>query len=348
MADTGDSGFGKFVPGFEFMQNLARQATSGLAQGVQQAAPQLPNLGSWVAPTFSVEDLDKRIQELKTVHFWLDQNSRALAATIQALEVQKMTLATLKGMNVSLGDVANAMKVNTADAMASMAGFAAMAGKSAEPAAPAQPAPEANAPGSAGKEGGTQFAGLEIPPRRPAASAPVPEPVAVPLPPQASPDASPAAQPATVATAPAGSVVDPMQWWGALTQQFQTIATQAMQELPGQSAVEAGKHMASTLASEAVKTATEMTAGVARTLTAQADVVAGAKAADAPAGKAQPKSKAAAAVRPAKAAAPSRTGQRPPAKTPAAKRAPAASSGKATAKTTQAKAKPAAKGTRPR
>jgi hypothetical protein len=80
-----------------------------------------------------------------------------------------------------------------------------------------------------------------------------------------------------------------MQWWGALTQQFQTIAAQAMQELPGQTAVEAGKHMASALASEAVKTATEMTAGVARTFTAQADAVTQAKPgtkADSPAVKA--------------------------------------------------------------
>ncbi|MEY2684210.1 MAG: hypothetical protein RJA09_1354, partial [Pseudomonadota bacterium] len=84
--DTPDLGaFGKYVPGFEFLQNLAKQAT-----GATGAA--LP--GHWVAPTFSVEDLDKRIQELKTVHFWLDQNAKALSATIQALEVQRMTLAT--------------------------------------------------------------------------------------------------------------------------------------------------------------------------------------------------------------------------------------------------------------
>ena len=35
---------------------------------------------------------------------------RQLGATIQALEVQKMTLATLKGMNFNMGDVANALK----------------------------------------------------------------------------------------------------------------------------------------------------------------------------------------------------------------------------------------------
>ena len=44
-----------------------------------------------------MEELDKRIDELKAVQFWLDQNAMALKATIQALEVQKMTLATLKG-----------------------------------------------------------------------------------------------------------------------------------------------------------------------------------------------------------------------------------------------------------
>ena len=81
--------------------------------------PQLPNLSNWVAPTISVEELEKRIEELKAVQFWLEQNSRALAATIQALEVQKMTLATLKGMNFSMGDVANAFKLKTADTVMS-------------------------------------------------------------------------------------------------------------------------------------------------------------------------------------------------------------------------------------
>lgn len=267
MTDTGSSGFGKFVPGFEFMQNLARQAAGGLAQGMQPVAPQIPSLGNWVAPTFNVEDLDKRIQELKAVHFWLDQNSRALAATIQALEVQKMTLATLQGMNVSMGDVANAMKIKTTDAMASMAGFAGIGAKTPESAATQPtPAPEADLAGSAGKVGGTQFAGLEIPSRRMPSAAPATAPE--PTPPPATPVTD------ETAAAPAAPVVDPMQWWGALTQQFQTIAVQAMQELPGQTAVEASKHMATALASEAVKTATEMTAGVARTFTAQADALA--------------------------------------------------------------------------
>jgi hypothetical protein len=109
MSDSSNPGFGKFVPGYDFLQNIAKGASGGI--------PQMPNLGNWVAPTLNVEELDKRIEELKGVHFWLEQNSRALGATIQALEVQKMTLNTLKGMNFNIGDVANALKLKAADSV---------------------------------------------------------------------------------------------------------------------------------------------------------------------------------------------------------------------------------------
>ena len=262
MSDADGSGFGKFIPGFDFMQNLARQTSGGLVQGVQQAVPQLPNLGSWVAPTFNVEDLEKRIQELKAVHFWLDQNTRALSATIQALEVQKMTLATLQGMNLSMGDVANALKVKATDTMAGMAGLAGLAGlggfggASAKPdAAPAQPpvAPE--------------------PARSPAAPAPspyffspAPAPVPVPAP---APEVAPEPVAASAANAPAPGRVDPMQWWGSLTQQFQTIAANALKDNAAQTAMEAGKHIASALTREAVKTTSEMTSGLTKALVGQ-------------------------------------------------------------------------------
>ncbi len=161
MSDAPSSGFGKFVPGFEFLQNLAGQAAGGVAQGIGQNIPQLPNLGNWVAPTFNVEDLEKRIEELKAVHFWLDQNAKALGATIQALEVQKMTLSTLKSMNFSMGDVANALKIKAAD---TLAGFTSGAAPAAAP---------------------PQFAGLEIPPRTYGATAtpaaPEPEAAAEPV-----------------------------------------------------------------------------------------------------------------------------------------------------------------------
>ena len=243
MSDTSGSGFGKFVPGFEFLQNLAGQAAGGVAQGIGNSIPQMPSLGNWVAPTFNVEDLEKRIEELKAVHFWLDQNSKALGATIQALEVQKMTLATLKNMNFSLGDVANALKIKAADAVAGFTGAAA---------APA-PAP-------------TQFAGLEIPPRtygNPAAPAPeaqpeddeeeAPEAAAPPAPRPRKTPARKAAVPV-----PSGGVVDPMQWWGALSQQFQNIAATAMKDVAKQTALDTTRQVATGLTEQAVKTATGM------------------------------------------------------------------------------------------
>jgi hypothetical protein len=57
---------------------------------------------NWFTPTMDPVEIDKRITELKTVQFWLEQNSKAIASTIQTLEVQKMTLSTLKSMNVDV------------------------------------------------------------------------------------------------------------------------------------------------------------------------------------------------------------------------------------------------------
>ena len=77
MEKTDFSAFGQYIPGFDFLQNLARQAT-GVTPGLQPAAGALPALGHWVAPTFSIEEIDKRIQDLRAVAFWLDQNAKAL------------------------------------------------------------------------------------------------------------------------------------------------------------------------------------------------------------------------------------------------------------------------------
>jgi len=100
-----DNSFTKFVPGFEFLQGLVKNAGSAL-----------PGIGQWVAPTLNPEELGKRIEELRTVQFWLEQNARMLAATIQALEVQRMTLSTLKSMNVPLAELRDSLKLPEASA----------------------------------------------------------------------------------------------------------------------------------------------------------------------------------------------------------------------------------------
>ena len=165
--------FSQFVPGFDFLKNL-----SAGVPGTTGAAA-IPSLSSWVAPTLSVEELDKRIQELKTVQYWLEQNGHALKATIQALEVQKMTLSTLRGMNVRMEDLANAFT------------------RAATPPAAAAPAPHAEPPAPVPKADATD---------------PVPDA-------GSAPDDKPGA-----------GVVDPLQWWGALTQQFQQIASSALKD----------------------------------------------------------------------------------------------------------------------
>lgn len=249
MSETSGSGFGKFVPGFEFLQNLAGQAADGVAHGLGKSIPQLPNLGNWVAPTFNVEDLEKRIEELKAVHFWLDQNAKALGATIQALEVQKMTLATLQTMNFSLGDVANALKLKAAD---TVAGFTAKG--AADPGSGEPQAPQAS-----------RFAGLEIPARTYGSTVQPPQAQEAPVPKAPARPRKPRARKATPPPAATG-VVDPMHWWGALTQQFQGIAANALKDVARQTTLDTTRQVASGLTEQAVKTATGVAGKVTRSV----------------------------------------------------------------------------------
>jgi hypothetical protein len=54
------------------------------------------------APTLSVDELDKKIADLKAVEAWLNVNVSMLRGTIQALEIQRGTISTLKSMGASL------------------------------------------------------------------------------------------------------------------------------------------------------------------------------------------------------------------------------------------------------
>ena len=131
MADA--ASFTKLVPGFDFLQGLVKNAGSAL-----------PNIGQWVAPTLNPEELEKRIEELRTVQFWLEQNARMLGATIQALEVQRMTLSTLKTMNVQMEDLRDSLKIRLPGAPAA---------GTAEPAAADAPDSTAKAPAGKAKAG---------------------------------------------------------------------------------------------------------------------------------------------------------------------------------------------------
>ena len=267
MSDANAFDFGKFIPGFDFLQKL-----SASAPGAGGAAP---GLHSWVAPTVSVDELDKRIKELKAVLFWLEQNGTALKATIQALEVQKMTLAALAGMNLNMAEVARAFTVPTG-------GAGTTAAPPAEPPKPeGWPYATAPMPASAAKPVEDEPAASPAEPPVEAAPAPAPPPAA----PARKRSKTAAASPAPTAAA---GLADPMQWWGALTQQFQHIAANAMRD--------ASRAAAPTAADAAANTPDSIAAGADQT---------GAKASKRPAQKTtakRPAKKAAAKKRAAPAA----------------------------------------------
>ena len=88
LGQGGDAGQNPLLASMEMM----RQAWQGLASSGA--------LSSMAAP-MSLDDLDRRIADLHTVENWLRMNLSMLTSTIQGLEVQRATIATLKSFAVS-------------------------------------------------------------------------------------------------------------------------------------------------------------------------------------------------------------------------------------------------------
>ncbi|WP_151635436.1 PhaM family polyhydroxyalkanoate granule multifunctional regulatory protein [Noviherbaspirillum aerium] len=67
------------------------------------AGMNMPGMGipGMVMPTLSVEEINKKIADLKAVENWLTLNMNMLRGTIQALEVQAATISTLQTMSES-------------------------------------------------------------------------------------------------------------------------------------------------------------------------------------------------------------------------------------------------------
>jgi hypothetical protein len=200
----------KLVPGFDFFQGLMKSGSAGL-----------PGIGQWIAPTLEPEELQRRIDELRTVQYWLEQNAKLIGTTIQALEVQRMTLATLKGMNMPLADLTAALRVPdpTPRAAAKAAGASQGAGAGAAPASSASAKVSGRAAAPAKAAGDRAGAG------------------------------TPAG--AGAGNGKAAGPVDPMQWWSALTQQFAELATRALRD----SSAEMARNLAGTTVKQGLATA---------------------------------------------------------------------------------------------
>ncbi|MEM8513339.1 type IV secretory pathway VirB10-like protein [Massilia sp. MP_M2] len=170
----------------EFVKNLwGGMHIPGTMPGTMPGMPPLPGAG------MSVEDLDKKIADLKAVEAWLTLNQNMLHGTIQALEIQRGTLATLKAMGDSMAQAMGQTKVGESSVAPFAQFFAQMAQTATPPAAahtPATPSP---------------------PP-------PPPPPPAAPDSAQAAPDAASAAMPAAVA------------WWNLLQDQFRHAVASTM------------------------------------------------------------------------------------------------------------------------
>jgi len=109
MTDTPGStppfpGFPGFPPGemLDRMWDMMRLTPFGSAfQGAPAGAtsgigPSLSMMSDMMAPLTNVEELDKRITDMRAVEQWLKLNLNMLQSAIQALEVQRATLATLR------------------------------------------------------------------------------------------------------------------------------------------------------------------------------------------------------------------------------------------------------------
>lgn len=75
---------------------MMRQAFAGLAGPA--------GMNSGLTPSLNPEELERKIAELKSVENWLKLNLSMLSSTIQGLEVQAATIATLKSFMAASAD----------------------------------------------------------------------------------------------------------------------------------------------------------------------------------------------------------------------------------------------------
>lgn len=63
-----------------------------------------------VAPTFDLDELDKRIKDMKAVEGWLRMNLSMLQMTIQNFEMQRTTVSAVQTMSKMATDAAQGMQ----------------------------------------------------------------------------------------------------------------------------------------------------------------------------------------------------------------------------------------------
>jgi hypothetical protein len=211
--------------------DMGKMAMGGLGQMldsvemVKRAWSSMSLPGNLV-PTMDVEELDKRIADLKAVEQWLNMNLSMLHGTIQGLEIQRGTLAAVKAFSASMGEPARGgepadpSKAAQQRARAAVEAMERAVNTTAAGASRAAPSAAAGRPDAASPPGSAE--------EDPANTAR-----------DASPSGSGAARGGEGAPGAPGvpglAGLDPNAWWNLLQQNFNQVAEAALSgvALPG-------------------------------------------------------------------------------------------------------------------
>lgn len=83
----------------QFWQNGAASAAASPAGFSPSASPAFSQaMGQYMMPTFDLDELDKRISDMRTVLHFMELNTQLLRQSLSTLEVQRGTLAALQSM----------------------------------------------------------------------------------------------------------------------------------------------------------------------------------------------------------------------------------------------------------
>jgi len=195
--------------GFEFLRKLWGGGFAGMAAGG------MPNMASFAAPPMDLEEIDKRIHDLRAVESWLQLNASLLRTAIQGLEVQRATLVALQTFGSALSP--DAMK----SAFDSLTPDASSSSSSPDEASkPAWPHTAATAKPAEDEPPTEDEAEAEEDTDDDQAEA------------RAENAQDQAAAQAQAAARAAAAALDPSPWWNMLQQQFNQIASSAAAAMP--------------------------------------------------------------------------------------------------------------------
>lgn len=205
--------FGKipeFNDGLEFLRKLWGNAT-GMPAGM------MPGLQA-MTPPMDLEEIDKRIHDLKAVESWLQLNASLVRTTIQGLEVQRATLVALQ----TFGNALSPEAIRTTMENVARAATAPSAGARHSSAFQARPAPGAE---GIDEQDIADMAEMESAPDHPEdelEEAAAPEAAAQEAPGQPEPAAAPGNGQTEQSLPPQAAL-----WWDMMQQQFNQIASSA-------------------------------------------------------------------------------------------------------------------------